>query len=313
MQLQVDWFNAAGAFISSSFSVGHVETAASFSQETATFTSPANAAFADVIVIFQGCVAAEVHYFEPVSMYWGTLTTWSRSGLLQNSTYGMLVQASDDGGVTWKSIRTYNGSTMVPVGSVNKPISLTAQSLVIFDYEIPPSQTRQYRVVANAVVNVFGGGLTNNLSSAFGTAFVASTQNDWYLSDPSNPALGFVNFDLVPPWARKITRQGGLFHPLGRHLPVVVSDTVSGIGAKVVAKTYDDTVHAALIALLQTTDVLLIQAPISGVQFYIQIASDASGGGGAASDVSDSLIQWAPGSGGPIWQTEFEYVEIDAN
>jgi hypothetical protein len=133
---------------------------------------------------------------------------------------------------------------------------------------------------------------------------------DWYLSNPFSPG-SWVNFDVVPPWTRKVTRQGAVFHPLGRKFPVIVNDSVSGIGGKLVTRTYDDITHNKLLALIMTTDTLLLQSPFPGQQYYIQIAGDSSGGSGSAADINDTMLAWSAPSQ-PSYQTEFEYIQVDA-
>lgn len=66
---------------------------------------------------------------------------WSRGGL--SGLTKAIVEASDDGGVTWLPIRGGDGSTAFPWPS---------QALTLYDLEGPPSKTRQYRAKAVASV-----------------------------------------------------------------------------------------------------------------------------------------------------------------
>lgn len=73
-QLRVDWYNAAGAFLSQSVGPGTVADAAgAWTDFTQVFLAPAGAAFARRQFLVSGAAAGEVHYLDDADM-WRTLT-----------------------------------------------------------------------------------------------------------------------------------------------------------------------------------------------------------------------------------------------
>jgi hypothetical protein len=83
----VNWYTSAGALISTATSSAVNSITTGWTQAVETVTSPANAAFAAVTVTVAGCSASEVHYVDEVDIGPGTLTTWTRGGLVGSTTF----------------------------------------------------------------------------------------------------------------------------------------------------------------------------------------------------------------------------------
>lgn len=135
----IGWYTAAGALISTSTGSGATDTAATWTQVAVTAVAPATAAFASVVVSVASPGAGEIHYVDRISLANGSSTTWTRGGLLGVSLAE--VECSDDGGATWSMVR---GGTDAVMSS--------SQTLTLYDYEVPPNQTRSYRARVMATV-----------------------------------------------------------------------------------------------------------------------------------------------------------------
>lgn len=107
-----------------------------------TATADANGVFADLLVTFIGCAAGEVHYIDTAGVFpfVAGITAWSRGGLV--GTTAALVEASDDGGLTWSAVR----------GSTSVILAAPLQQATVYDREATPKTTRQYRARTLATV-----------------------------------------------------------------------------------------------------------------------------------------------------------------
>lgn len=136
----VAWYTAAGALISTSTSPTVTDTSAGWTQAALAVTSPVNAAFAAVVLTGAASAASEVHYADAISLAPGTSTTWTRGGLTGTGT--VKVERSADGGLTWAAVR----------GASAAAVPAPTQQVTVYDYEVLPTSTVQYRASVTDVV-----------------------------------------------------------------------------------------------------------------------------------------------------------------
>lgn len=162
------------------------------------------------------------------------------------------LQRSDDGGATWVAIQ--DGELVVAdVGSTP----------TLYDYHAPAGVLLTYRARA---LHTASGPFAES-ASAWVEATVTWLTINWWIK---HPTLSELNFGLPAgvsktalvsyPGKTKAARQG-MFQPLGASLPVVVSDTRGGAAGVIVVQLETTEDLAALDALLDTADTLLLQGP----------------------------------------------------
>lgn len=155
------------------------------------------------------------------------------------------VQRSLDGGTTWEPVRL----TTDTAGVVDTP------DATVFDYEGRNGIDVTYR--ARALHNYSG----QFAASAWVTAMGQWASEGWLLKDPLRPELNLFFADIKSlPGAQRAVRQG-VFQPLGSTDVTVVSDTRGPETGTVVFQLVDHAQGALLDALIDTLDVLLLQAP----------------------------------------------------
>lgn len=142
-KVQVFWYKANGTASTTPSSTSSTvnDTTSSWVQPLLTVTSPADAAFAAVVVFVTATGGAtELHYVDQISLAPGAGTTWFRGGLVQAMATA-IVERSSDSGVTWSIVR--GGSSIAPPAS---------QVMTLFDFEAAMNIATQYRARIQAAV-----------------------------------------------------------------------------------------------------------------------------------------------------------------
>ena len=179
------------------------------------------------------------------------------------------IERSADGGATWQPVR---GATRVPVAF--------GTPLTVLDYEAPRETSVRYRANTEATfVDV-------QLVSAWGAATAAGTltATTWNLKVPLDPTLNWLdaNVDADPTFAQN--EDAGVFRPIGRKYPVVVSMSIGGADGSMVVTARTAAEWAKLEALRDYAGSLLLESP-RGWSRYIRIIGRSwteTGGKGAA-------------------------------
>lgn len=162
--------------------------------------------------------------------------------------------------LNWAPVR--NGVAVVPTAQGDGSYFDTLN-----DYEVVPLTPTYYRVRSVGRDAATGLALFGDWS-ATQVVSTASTGTAWYLLDPLDPTTA-VGLDLAQDYNRKIHEVGGTFYPFGRSTAIKSTDGMKG------RWDGDWTFHPAsvaarnkLLALLESTDTLLIQSPL-GEQGYV--------------------------------------------
>lgn len=173
------------------------------------------------------------------------------------STDRLELQRSDDGGTTWVTVRT------TTVGGVLSP---APTATTVYDYEAP-SKSVTYR--ARALHNYSGVWA----ASAWATSTVTIDPDSWWIKHPHRPAL---NLPVIVRALDVVAKAGrnGIFQPLGSSAAVVISDTRGPASGTVTLRLDSLEDQAALDALLDTTDTLLLQSPAGeGGPGYVRLGN----------------------------------------
>lgn len=132
-------------------------------------------------------------------------------------------------------------------------------------------------------------------SSYTATQSVTPANADWWLKDPLDPS---VNAAVgVTSWAPKVSESTGVFGPLGRSRPVVVSDGLNGEDGTLTLEAINAAEWLAIQALTERPKTLLLQSPW-GDNHYIRIIGERT----IAVEMSVAF---------PIRTVSINYVEVD--
>jgi hypothetical protein len=190
------------------------------------------------------------------------------------------VERSDDGGTTWTEVR--DGTDIAGTfGSAS----------TFFDYEAPRAITVKYRARVSAS---FSGAVNTGLWST--PVNVVITPSLWHLKVPQTPALNAYDVRVVVNPSEDITEDLGVFRPLDRRYPVVVSGKLGGWDGEFTIATITAAEWDTIKALIEAQRVLLLQSPY-GWDKYIRIVNGAR-----------TLIQGTTTT--PRRRVTFQYVEV---
>jgi hypothetical protein len=262
----LDWFDAAGAFISTTWSSTAADSTSAWTVYRPSGVSPSNAAWADVIYEIQSTGAAnEVHYADKMGLWPGTGTTWTR-GDLSGVNERIIIEFSDNAGAGWAAAR-------------GSPFALsTYQSVTAYDYELPAAVARTYRARVVSVDSV--GNVMNSVNSST-TAPLTFTipRGRWRLVDPVTPANNVFILSKLPD--EEAVESMGVFHPLGRWDAVTVSSSIGVDPAAVVVAgdgmlsctTLTEAEALALMGAFFARNALYLISPSGSQNRYIRLTS----------------------------------------
>jgi hypothetical protein len=96
-----NWYTAAGMLIASSnTSAAVADTTTGWTQAAVTATAPPAAAYTSAAVTVAGSAASEVHYADAAGIFPGTVTTWTRGGLVGSTTVDIWARTAASSPVT---------------------------------------------------------------------------------------------------------------------------------------------------------------------------------------------------------------------
>ena len=205
------------------------------------------------------------------------------------------VQRSTDAKATWQNVR---GATFVDAVSSDNPFISNASSsnFAVNDYEVPNGTSAWYRARATW----YSSGLPITGSWVESTAAVSWTSTDMWLKSVTDPTLNTTWRRRKTGHTRLRSRRAGVFDVVGSAYRVVVTDVRSATSGKLQAVTYTAAEETDMNALLDGSDVVLIQWPASyGLDdLYAVIVTDEQ----------TAVVERA---GDPYRFWTFDYVEVD--
>jgi hypothetical protein len=248
------WYDASASLISVTDGIQVSDVSTGWVTASVTGVPPSGAASAALGVEVASPVSAEVHYVDKAALHPGPVPTWGPGGLYENQS--ILVQRSNDNGVTWEDVSQFDASIPTQVAQSD-------------DYEALRGQTNVYRARTIGVT-----GSLDVLSSAFSSDAAAFVTNDgkWWLKalgskrpDCPCPALNIGGVTVRGPVQSNVQQSVGVFRPLGRNSSVVVSGDIYGSdGDYVLLFTTEAEWQAAQGILFSHTGDVAVQDPFNG-------------------------------------------------
>lgn len=240
------WYDASASLISVTDGTQVSDNSTGWVTASVTGVPPATAASAALGVEVASPVSAEVHYVDKAALHPGPVPTWGPGGLYENQT--ILVQRSNDNGVTWSDISQLSASTATQVAQSD-------------DYTALRNQTNVYRARTVGVTDA-----QDVISSAFSSDAAAFVTNDgqWWFKALGSPALNIGSVIVRGPVQSNRQQSVGVFRPLGRNANVVISGDIYGSeGEYVLLFTTDAEWEAAQGILFTHTGNIAVQTPFA--------------------------------------------------
>lgn len=259
-RLDLKWYDAAGALISTSTGTPVADAIGAWTLLSCTALAPANAAFVAIVAnVLATGGAAELHYFDAFSLNPGTAVD-TTLGLPDTAIIAttFLLEWQDQDGV-WQASRFGED---VALGSVRYKI--------VNEYELPPNVLTNLRATFYAALN----------RSAYGVATVQPLRTEGFLKCPEDPTinrlLSWCDAGLtVMGLDQKVDmpEDAGYFEPVGQPNKIKVADVVRGEELALTIHCKTDADLAGLKALRDRQLVLLLQNDLTS-QWFVSVAPD---------------------------------------
>lgn len=164
------------------------------------------------------------------------------------------LERSIDGGTVYEQVR--NGNEVYP------GVGFAAS---VFDYEVKRGISAKYRARAIGVVG------TNVANTAFSTVQTVSITSDskFWIKAVATPTLNYGEAVVLNRLGVTIEENLGVFRPIGRTLPIVVSGTIGGSDGELEIVTTSTVAWTAVYALAIYQYTILLQEP-TGEQKYVR-------------------------------------------
>ncbi len=169
------------------------------------------------------------------------------------------VERSIDGGTTYELIR--NGTDMQPA---------VGYASTVLDYEVPRGISAKYR--ARAIGEV-GANVANSAYSTVATVTITSDAKFW-IKAIATPSLNYGAATILNRLGVTVEENLGVFRPLGRNLPIVVSGSMGGSDGELQAVTTSSAEWDAIYALAIYQDTILLQEPTNEQKYVRFVARD---------------------------------------
>lgn len=294
VSINLIWIDGSGAEISQVNGPAAPDNASGWAQVSASGVAPAGAATAMLQLEYVASAAGEVHYVDEAGFFSGTVSTWSRGGLVGSTV--AIVERSDDGGTTWAPIRGSGAS----LG--------TGQAVTFVDTEAPinPATPSQYRAFAEVTLGV--GAVLESSAATASTSLPASA---WWIHDPTDPSLA-VELSALKPAATKAqakapafeidrTRAQTVLRPFGRAKALVQRGDTYDPEFTLSFTTLTAADNAATVALYENGRTVLVRSDI-GDCWYVDLGP------------SDPSAWWATSDRltNPVWDHAFTCTVVEA-
>ena len=251
----ITWYTSAGATISTSTSGSVNDSSSAWTQALITATSPSNAAFAAVTVA--DVSAAENHYVAGIGLDPGTVSTWTRGGLVGSTTVAIL--RSD--GLYVRSASTANPASL-PASS---------QAVTVYDYEATPGTTYTYQAVVSAVLAP--GQVASSPAGTSSTVSVSLRLGFWFI-DPTNYSSAVD--PMVTTWNPSQTEQSSGNQVLNQTTQNVVAGAMGVMDITASASTFSAAVHQAMVSLTTSQKTIFVSDPF-GLSYYFRLGPQPGG------------------------------------
>jgi hypothetical protein len=252
VRMLLRWHDAANTLLSTTTGGNVSEVGVAWTSVSVVGTPPANATQVQVGVEIVSAASGEIHYVDKIALHNGSTAYWSPGGLYESQV--ILVERSLDGGVTWQTIDTADAGN-------------PDQTAYVTDYSAERDATNQYRA------RVIGYAGESAVASPFTTGAAAWVPNDgkWWIKADGNADLTIGGALVLGPLKFDKAANVGVFRPLGRSTPVVITGDQYGLdGEYEIVVSGDDAWAVAEPLLMSWTGDVIVQDPF-GTSKRIQI------------------------------------------
>lgn len=245
VRMLLRWHNAASTLLSTTTGSNVTEVGAAWTSASIAATPPAGATQVQVGVEIVSAASAEIHYIDKVALHNGSTAYWSPGGLYLAQT--ILIERSVDDGVTWETLDEVDAG-------------IASQTVAIDDYAAERDQTNIYRA---RVIGLEGQSAVASPYSATGAAWVPN-DGKWWLKATTDETLNVGGARVLGASPIQQTKDAaqGVFRPIGRDRPIVVTGEVYGYDGSYEVLAVGDEEWATLEALLfDYTGDVIVQSP----------------------------------------------------
>lgn len=243
VRMLLRWHSAAGTLLSTTTGGNVTEVGVAWTSVTVVGSPPANATQVQVGVEIVSAASGEIHYVDKIALHNGDTSYWSPGGLYGSQI--ILVERSTDGGDTWQTIDTANAGN-------------PAQTAYVTDYSAERDITNAYRA------RVIGYSGESAVASPYATGAAAWVPNDgkWWLKADGDPDLRLGGALVTGPLRFDKSQSLGVFRPLGRSTPIVVTGDQYGLDGQYEIVVSGDTAWETAEPLLMSwTGDVIVQDP----------------------------------------------------
>jgi hypothetical protein len=207
--VKIVWLDLNGTILSTSSGSNVTDSAAAWTAATVSATAPASAIYAYLVFEVVSPANAEIHYVDEIGLFPGSPTNWNRGGFVGVASF--LVEASDDGGTTWKTVAR------------NLTPNTGDEKITFYDHSFVSATARTYR----ARIAYIAQGAASAYSS---TSVATATLTTWTLSYKDTD--GVIKVLALKPLGQTLVftapETAAFFEPLGRSTKVRISDSPKG-------------------------------------------------------------------------------------
>jgi hypothetical protein len=183
-----------------------------------------------------------------------TVTPITTSGYADPYIY---IERSDDNQQTW-----------VPVRDASGVQGTFGVAQTFYDYESPRAETVFYRAKVESTLS----GVVVNASAYSVPQSSLITADAWNFKDVDQPGLNVIDVRVTGNPSEQVTEEQGVFRPLGRKFPVVVSGAVSGWDGALNITTVSELEWERIKYLAESQQVLYLESAF-GWSKFIRILS----------------------------------------
>jgi hypothetical protein len=169
------------------------------------------------------------------------------------------LERSVDGGTTYETVR--GGDELYP------DVSFAASA---YDYEVKRGITAKYRARS---IGITGTASANSAYSTVSNLAITSDSKFW-LKAVSTPALNYGAATVLNRLGITVEENLGVYRPIGRTLPIVVSGTISGSDGQLEIVTTTSAAWDAVYALSVYQYTVLLQEPTNDQKYVRFISRD---------------------------------------
>lgn len=182
------------------------------------------------------------------------------------SAYQYKVEKSEDGGVTWQTLRHGNALKADDSGVA-----------YITDYEAVPGKTTYYRARATHYVPPNGPANDYTVTGPPSQGLLANTivNSNWWLASTSDDTLRFSML-VKTGYSETQRHPSGVFYPLGSSRPVTLAGVPTGRDGSITVTWTDNANFDKFLSLLNKGETLVLTNPVESDRKYIFINQDVS-------------------------------------